>query len=300
MELWVKRECKKLGGTSAMNNIKKIKLRGFNIAYHQSGGGEPMLMIHGITTYSFIWRKLIPELSKKFNVFAVDLLGCGDSEKPHGVDYSINAQADLISDFIDKMGLGPVHLVTHDIGGGIAQIMAVNTSRLLKSMTLINPVAYDYWPVQPITGMRIPIIREIGMALLDHGFFKILVKRGIYHKHIVDDELMELFYAPLKDKTGRYAFMQLAHSLNNRNLMDIEAKISKIELPTLLIRGDGDVYLTEEITARLHREIKNSRLIHIPTGGHYLQEDEPKLLVKYIDEFIKDKEDEERTRDQAA
>ena len=52
-----------------MNDVKTTKIRGFDLAYHQSGAGEPMLMVHGITTYSFIWRKLIPRLSKEFKIF---------------------------------------------------------------------------------------------------------------------------------------------------------------------------------------------------------------------------------------
>ena len=84
------------------------------------------------------------------------------------------------------------------------------------------------------------------------------------------------------------------------NLMDIEDRIKKITVPTLLIRGDNDVYLTAKITTRLHHEINGSKLIHVPTGGHYLQEDEPELLVKYIREFIKEKKDEKRSRYKAA
>ena len=66
-----------------------LKISGHAMAYLRVGRGEPVLLAHGITTYSFIWRKIIPILSKDYDVIAIDLLGCGDSDKPLDVSYAI-------------------------------------------------------------------------------------------------------------------------------------------------------------------------------------------------------------------
>jgi len=50
------------------------------MAYHRQGAGETLLLVHGITTYSFIWRNIMPLLSRNYDVIAVDLIGCGDSD----------------------------------------------------------------------------------------------------------------------------------------------------------------------------------------------------------------------------
>ncbi len=270
-----------------MKGKKFANVDGHNIAYSIEGEGAPILLVHGITTYSFIWRNMIPDLAKEFKVIAVDLLGCGDTEKPPDADYSISAQADLLAKFPDVLGIERVHLVSHDIGGGIGQIFAVRYPDKALTLTVINTVGYDYWPVQPITSMRIPILREIGMAALDHGFLKLLVRRGVYHKERVTDELMQLFRAPLKTREGRQGFLRLAKCLNNRNLMDIADDIKDIKTPTLIIRGDKDPYLSPEISERLHKDIKGSKLIIVHSGSHFIQEDEPELLTNYILDFIK-------------
>lgn len=103
-----------------------IEIDSHKIAYYRTGEGPPMVLLHGITTSSFIWRRLIPALGQDFDVIAIDLLGCGDSDKPAGVDYSILAQARLIRRLLAGLALEKAHFVTHDIGGGIGQIMAVN------------------------------------------------------------------------------------------------------------------------------------------------------------------------------
>lgn len=266
---------------------------GNKIAYLRSGQGEPLILIHGITTYSFIWRKLIPDLSKSYDVIAIDLLGCGNSDKPLDVSYSLKSHSQRLNDFVQKLGIEKFHLVCHDVGGGIGQIFAVNYPEKLYDLTVINTVAYDFWPVQPIIAMRTPIIRQLAMATLDMGAFKLIVRRGVYHKERVTDELMNYFWEPMKSKAGRKAFLHFAKCLDNNNLMEIEEKIRKLSLPVLIIRADGDVYLGESIAEKLHKEIPNSKLLRIETAGHFIQEDEPEILVASILSFMAENKNRE-------
>ncbi len=269
-----------------------VTVKGHQLAYVAEGKGEPILLVHGITTYSFLWRNMMPRMAKDHGVIALDLLGCGDSDKPGDGDYSIKEQAGMVASFLDELGIERAHVVSHDIGGGIAQILAVHHPERVRTLTLINSIGYDYWPVQPITSLRIPILREFGMAALDHGFLKVLVKRGLFHKERATDELMDFFNAPLKTKEGRLGFLHLARALDNRHLTEITGGLKEMDIPTLIIRGDADHYLPPDIALRLHKDITGSKLIIVPTGSHFIQEDEPELLTGYIIEFIKAAEKE--------
>ena len=73
------------------------------MAYHRSGRGVPVVLVHGITTNSFIWRDIVPSLSGDFDVTTVDLLGCGESDLGLDADYSIAAQAELIAGFLGEV-----------------------------------------------------------------------------------------------------------------------------------------------------------------------------------------------------
>jgi len=262
-----------------------LTVDGYRLNYHEEGEGEPVLLVHGITTYSFIWRRIVPFLVDKYRVISIDLLGCGDSDKPLDVAYSLPNHAAMLQEVVDKLGLGPVHFVGHDIGGGIAQVFSVLHPEKLKDLSLVNSVGHDFWPVQPIIAMRTPIVRQLAMATLDIGAFRLIVRRGLYHKESLTDELMEFFWRPMRDKAGRRGFLHFANCLNNSHLVEIENDLRSLKLPVLIIRGDGDLYLSEAISLKLHRDIPGSKLVRIATGGHFIQEDEPEQVAEALLQF---------------
>jgi pimeloyl-ACP methyl ester carboxylesterase len=261
------------------------RVAGHDIAYHCDGEGEAVLLVHGITTYSFIWRRIVPLLKDHYRVIRVDLLGCGTSEKPLKASYSIRQHASLLREFADTLELGAFHFVGHDVGGGIGQIFAVRYPDAITDLTLINSVGHDFWPVQPIIAMRTPIIRQLAMATLDIGALRLVVRRGLYHKNRLDQDLIDRFWAPMRTRLGRKAFMHFADSLNNRHLIEIEGDLKKLCLPVLIIRGDADLCLSGAIAEKLHRDIPDSRLCRIATGSHFIQEDEPEMLAEEMMRF---------------
>jgi pimeloyl-ACP methyl ester carboxylesterase len=261
-------------------------IEGHRLAYYRMGKGRTILFLHGITTYSFIWRNIVPFFESDFQVLCLDLLGCGDSDKPLDQSCSIKNHAVILKKFLSQLGIDRIHLVGHDIGGGIGQVFAVNYPEILYDLTLINSVAYDFWPVQPIIAMRTPIIRQMAMATLDLGALRLIVRRGLYHKEKLSPELMTYFWKPMKSKQGRKGFLRFAACLDNQHLLEIEGQLHQLSLPVLIIRGDADCYLSQAISEKLHKNIPNSRLVRIPTGGHFIQEDEPESVAQAIREFI--------------
>jgi len=263
-----------------------LEIDGDKITYLETGVGETVLLVHGITTYSFIWRDVIPVLSENYHVIAIDLLGCGDSDKPLNKSYSLTSHATTIYKFVKAKEIKKFHFVGHDLGGGIAQIFAVNYPEMLFDFSVLNSVAYNFWPVQPIITMRTPIIRQFAMATLDLGVFKIIIRRGVYNKERVDDELMNLFWKPMLTQEGRKGFLHFAECLNNKNLTEISDKLHSTKLPMLIIRGASDLYLSSEISQKLHNNISTSRLVIVPKAGHFIQVDEPALISNLLTDFF--------------
>lgn len=262
---------------------------GHKLAYHRSGSGEPMVLVHGITTYSFIWRDVLPFLEPHFDVITVDLLGCGESDMPLDVSYAIQDHADRLYGFLRELGITKLHLVGHDLGGGVSQIFAVRHPEMLLDLALINSVGYDFWPVQPITALRTPIIRQLLMASFDLGTFRLVVKRGLYHKEKMTPELMTQFMKPMSTSTGRKAFMHFARCLDNHNLTDIANELHRLALPTLVVRGDADPYLSPAIAEKLAEQLPDARYEHIATASHFAQIDEPERLSQLINDFASER-----------
>lgn len=279
-------------GSCMINSLgikKSVEVNGNSISYFEAGSGETIIFIHGITTYSFIWENIVPRFSNNYHTITIDLLGCGDSDKPLNQDYSLTSHAVRLFEFVKTLNISKFHLVGHDLGGGISQIFSVNHPEYLYDFSLINSVAYDFWPVQPIIAMKTPVIRQLAMATLDFGVFKLIVQRGVYNKDRVNENLMKQFWKPMLTQEGRKAFLHFAGCLDNKNLTDISDKLHKTDIPMLIIRGEDDVYLSSEIARKLHSNIPTSKLVLIPNSGHFIQIDEPELVSNSILEFYSTK-----------
>ncbi len=268
------------------SNLQFLCVQGHRLAYERYGYGKPVLLVHGFATHRFIWSPVVAGLKDRFEVVAVDLLGWGDSDKPLATDYSIKHQADMLCEFIQQFGWPKCHLVGHDVGGGVAQLMAISNADLFYDVTLINAVGYDYWPVQPVVAIRTPIVRQIILATFDSPAFKTLLRRGLHDKNALTSEVLACFQKPLSTSRGRKAMVHFANCLCNSQLMQIEADLQTLALPVLIIRGDADLYLGSRICERLHADIPDSRLIRIATGGHFIQLDEPELLANHMTSFF--------------
>lgn len=264
----------------------QCEVDGHKICYHTHGRGRVILFVHGITTHSFIWRDILPFFSHGYRVICVDLLGCGHSDKPLDVSYSIKHHVMLLKRFIDQLQIDKVHFVGHDVGGGIGQRFAVIYPGRVYDLTLINTVAYDFWPVQPIVAMRTPIIRHMAMATLDFGSLRYIINRGFYHKDKITPELLEHFWMPMRSRAGRKAFLHFAACLDNRHLLEIEDHLHRLELPVQVIRGDADLYLSSAIAEKLAENIPHCKLVRIATAGHFAQVDEPEAVAKAIKQFL--------------
>lgn len=268
--------------------VQHVQVGAHRLAYRRAGAGEPVLLVHGITTYSFLWEGVLQRLAAggRYDVVAVDLLGCGDSDKPLEASYAIKAHAELLGRFADALGLGRLHLVGHDLGGGVAQIMAVREPERLRSLALVNTVGYDSWPVQPIIALRTPVVREILMAALDAGAFTVLVRRGLVHKDLATPELMARYQRPLRTAEGRKAFVHFARCLDNANLMEIAPALRGLRLPALVVWGLADVYLTAAIGERLAADVPGARLERLPGAGHFTPIDAPERLTALLEAHL--------------
>jgi pimeloyl-ACP methyl ester carboxylesterase len=106
---------------------------------------EPPLL-HGCPFSAFVWRTVIPHLARAYRCIAPDLLGLGDTEPAPDADWSVRAQAAMLIRLLDGLGLERAHVVGHDQGGAIAQLLAAEHADRVDRLILSNAEAYDNWP----------------------------------------------------------------------------------------------------------------------------------------------------------
>ena len=265
---------------------RKIRTFAGDIAYIRKGQGPPILLLHGIPSSSYLWRDIIDPLSSSFDVLAPDLLGYGDSDKRLDADLSIAAQARYMVAFMETIGVHQAAVVGHDIGGGVAQLMAVDELERVARLILIDSAVDNNWPVPVIARLKEPAWDQIMVNIDMRKGLREGLEKGMVTAGRVSDEVVDEWTRPFQDLGGRRAYLRAARALNNRDLVGRSKHIEEIETSTLILWGANDAYLEPRWAEVLQRKFRNSTVEIIDPGGHFLPLDRPDAVVEAITRFL--------------
>ena len=112
--------------------LKEIELHGHRVAYRSAGSGPVIVLVHGITSTSATWERVMPYLATKFTVIAPDLIGHGESAKPRG-DYSLGAYASGVRDLMVALGHERATIVGHSLGRRSRHAAGLPVPRALRA-----------------------------------------------------------------------------------------------------------------------------------------------------------------------
>jgi 2-hydroxymuconate-semialdehyde hydrolase len=267
-------------------NKRKIRTFAGDVAYLRQGQGPPLVLVHGIPSSSYLWRDVIDPLSATFDVLAPDLLGYGDSDKRLDADLSIAAQARYLVAFMESVGVHQAAVVGHDIGGGVAQLMAVDEPQRVARLILIDSVVDNNWPVADIARLKEPVWDQIMVNIdLRKGLRKGL-ETGMVTEGRITDELVDEWTRPFQDLGGRRAYLRAARALNNRDLTSRSKHIEEIDAPTLILWGANDRFLDPRWAETLRHKLRDATVEIIDPGGHFLPLDRPDAVTEAIIRFL--------------
>ena len=263
-----------------------IQINGHHIAYDQHGDGSPVLLIHGIPTSNLLWRKVMPVLAETHQVFAPDLLNYGKSDKPADANVSIEAQSRLIVKFMDQLELESADIVAHDIGGGVAQLIAVNYPARVRKLVLIDAVCFDSWPIPEFLPLQEPAAEEA--TSLDE-FLKMMrgfMPEGVHNKDAMTDDVIDLYLSPWSTEEGKKTLFRNFRRLNPEYTQAIAGDLKHLAHETLIMWGEKDVFQKPAYASKLQETIPNAKLIWIKDAGHWLMEEKPEEVSDHVIAFL--------------
>ena len=159
------------------------------IACFEQGEGPPALFIHGVPLCGFHWRHIIDRVRSRRRCIALDLMGLGYSEIAPAQDVSFTAQAQMIAEVLDALGIDKVDLVANDSGGAIAQIFAAHNPQRLTSLVLTNCDVHDGWPPPQV----LPLMERSRNGTLAEVFRPTLERPDLARERFARGESVPLF-----------------------------------------------------------------------------------------------------------
>ncbi|MCA1699473.1 MAG: alpha/beta hydrolase [Actinobacteria bacterium] len=248
--------------------------------------GPPVVLIHGIPTTPELWRHVAPAIPD-VRVLAWEMVGYGRSWRAgKGLDISLRAQAGHLARWLEHLGLRRPVLVGHDLGGGVAQIVAVQRPELVGGLVLTNAVAYDSWPIPSVRAMRAcgPLLARTPVSV-----FRRVLSSFLRQGH--DDpqcasESIDVHWHAYNHAEGPRAFLRQIRSLNTRDTADLAAQLPSLDVPAAIVWGAADRFQKLTYGQRLARDLR-APIDEVDAGKHFVPEDHPDRVASAIGEVLR-------------
>ncbi len=248
------------------------------IRYLEEGNSElNLILMHGLGGYAERWTNLIPLLSKKFRIFAPDLIGYGQSDKP-SEDYTPELFVKFVFDFIESLGIKKTFMIGTSLGGQIVAECAATQSSTIEKIILISPAG--------IMRKSTPTLDAYTMAALYptkesvKNAYQMMIGPGKQ----VSEISIERFVTHMSRPNAKMVF--LSTLLGLKNAPDLYEKLEKIIIPTLLIWGKEDKLIPFEYSQQFVSHIKNCEFMPMEGCGHSPYVEEPEKLAECILRFL--------------
>ncbi|MBC3192423.1 alpha/beta fold hydrolase [Pseudonocardia sp. C8] len=267
-----------------------VDIAGHTVHYVDEGTGPTLLLLHGNPTWSFLWRDVIRALRDDFRCVALDLPGFGLSTPGPGYRHLPEEHADVVTGFVDAIGLDGATLVGQDWGGPIGLAAAQRRPGAFDRLVLANTWA---WPVDGVLHFE-AFSRILGGAparflvrrlnLLVHAF----VPTG--HRRRTPTATEMTHYHRALDTPGR---RQASAVLPGRVLAsraffaEVETGLADLaHLPTLIVWGAADIAFRRQERERLEAAFPDHTTVIVEGAGTYVESDAPEEFVAAFRDWV--------------
>ena len=272
---------------------KRIVIDDRHIFVREEGEGEPVLLLHGVPSSSFLFRKMLPELAGHgLRAVSFDFPGVGLSDKPADIDYDWHSLAVWVGRVVDALHLPPVHLVLHDVGGPIGAEWAIQNPMKVRSITVTNTLldVAGFKPPFPMRAFRVPVVRHVLFSTMNARVMLLLFRyRGVKNPDAIDEDVAESYVYLLKNNGGHQTFLAIMDGfvLTEKHRDYLRDGLLAIDKPMQLVWGEQENVIQKSQLDYI-RQAFPLRAEHMVDARHFLQEERPAVVSARIAAFAKD------------
>lgn len=242
--------------------------------YRQEGSGHSVLLLHPLGSSSWAWHMVQPDLARRFNVFALDMLGAGNSDKPPRDGYMIEDHAANVTAFMEALKIPVASVVGNSVGAMIAIQFALMNQYQVKRLVLIGcPVWTTQEGQQRVAEMRKTGYDEKGLPRLRS------LEETRRTMPTATKEMVETMNT-IRAQAGPWALKTMEALAN----YDVPSRLGAIRFPALVMYGARDALADKK--ELMQQKIRGSRLEIIADAGHVPQLERPREVASAITEFL--------------
>lgn len=280
---------------------RRLSVRTINAKYEtikihfiQQGRGEDLILIHSVGQSLYTFRELVSKLSGKFRVTALDLVGCGYSEKPYYFSYTIEEMTEFIYRFMEAVGIDYAHFFGFSMGAGYVINFAKKYPDKVGKLVLLSPGGIT--PEMPMI-VRAVGNRFIGGAaalLINYKTVKKLLGECYFDLTNNKEEVSEEYYKPIANADSKRIIREYVSNYDDERVIHT---LRDVNADTLILWGNEDKWHPTEMADMFRSIIPSVNFMIVRNAGHLAHEEKAERVAQVIKQFIPcgyDEQEEER------
>jgi pimeloyl-ACP methyl ester carboxylesterase len=252
-------------------------------------GQATIVFVHGFGGSTFSWRHNAPFFAGQgYRVVSLDMKGFGLSHKDFSSDYSHLAQARLLAEVFDGLGVDQAYLVGHSMGTSVMLHFAhLYSEKVLGLISVDGAVSLDGGLVSIASLLNFGSFQRIGEVFLTRYVTKERVGQilaSAYYQDIVTADVVDGYYSRLVSGQWAQSLLAMTRDMSENT---ITFALRDLRFPTLILWGRNDTWVKRVDIDRWRDEISSAEFHAISEAGHILMEEKPELFNNMVLTFLK-------------
>lgn len=250
--------------------------------------GRPLVLLHGLLVTHYAFRRIVEPLAEHRRVIALDLPGCGESDRPSPVDaddYSLPWLAGRVREALAALGVEDYDLLAHSFGGAVATVLASAEGSRVGRLILVDAVVRTM--ELPLEG-RMALLPKLGPLLFTQLYRRADLSRylgmALSTPELLDEGAVDVYW----DRLGRHGGREAAYALllQMAELGWLDEHLAKVVAPTMVVWGDRDALMPPSVGERLAERLPDAVFRVVEGCGHAVAEERPEPLIALVEEHL--------------